>query len=143
MMDEKNFSILDTIRKESANHEVAITLSMGIAYGGPTLDQTGTTAQTNLDTAFSTWRRSSGCKRSQKMKRSRYFWWKKTAVTTKRSQVRSRAMSMAIKGIIAESADIYIMGHRYPDMDALGSAFGVARLASFNNRKAWIVLDEK
>ena len=34
------------------------------------------------------------------------------------------------------------MGHRYPDMDALGSAFGVARLASFNNRKAWIVLDE-
>ena len=58
-----------------------------------------------------------------------------TAVTTKRSQVRSRAMSMAIKGIIAESADIYIMGHRYPDMDALGSAFGVARLASFNNRK--------
>ena len=27
------------------------------------------------------------------------------------------------------------MGHRYPDMDALGSAFGVARLASFNNRK--------
>ena len=33
MMDEK-FSILDTIRKESANHEVAITLSMGIAYGG-------------------------------------------------------------------------------------------------------------
>lgn len=34
------------------------------------------------------------------------------------------------------------MGHRYPDMDALGSAFGVARLASFNNRKAWIVLDD-
>ena len=51
MMDEK-FSILDTIRKESANHEVAITLSMGIAYGVPTLDQTGTTAQTNLDTAL-------------------------------------------------------------------------------------------
>ena len=50
MMDEK-FSILDTIRKESANHEVAITLSMGIAYGA-TLDQTGTTAQTNLDTAL-------------------------------------------------------------------------------------------
>ncbi len=70
------------------------------------------------------------------------FFGGKTAVTTKRSQVRSRAMSMAIKGIIAESADIYIMGDRYPDMDALGSAFGVARLASFNNRKAWIVLDE-
>ena len=140
MMDEK-FSILDTIRKESANHEVAITLSMGIAYGGPTLDQTGTTAQTNLDTALVRGGDQVVVKEAKDEAKPLFFGGK-TAVTTKRSQVRSRAMSMAIKGIIAESADIYIMGHRYPDMDALGSAFGVARLASFNNRKAWIVVDE-
>lgn len=140
MMDEK-FSILDTIRKESANHEVAITLSMGIVYGGPTLDQTGTTAQTNLDTALVRGGDQVVVKEAKDEAKPLFFGGK-TAVTTKRSQVRSRAMSMAIKGIIAESADIYIMGHRYPDMDALGSAFGVARLASFNNRKAWIVLDE-
>ena len=140
MMDEK-FSILDTIRKESANHEVAITLSMGIADGGPTLDQTGTTAQTNLDTALVRGGDQVVVKEAKDEAKPLFFGGK-TAVTTKRSQVRSRAMSMAIKGIIAESADIYIMGHRYPDMDALGSAFGVARLASFNNRKAWIVLDE-
>ena len=140
MMDEK-FSILDTIRKESANHEVAITLSMGIAYVGPTLDQTGTTAQTNLDTALVRGGDQVVVKEAKDEAKPLFFGGK-TAVTTKRSQVRSRAMSMAIKGIIAESADIYIMGHRYPDMDALGSAFGVARLASFNNRKAWIVLDE-
>ena len=140
MMDEK-FSILDTIRKESANHEVAITLSMGIASGGPTLDQTGTTAQTNLDTALVRGGDQVVVKEAKDEAKPLFFGGK-TAVTTKRSQVRSRAMSMAIKGIIAESADIYIMGHRYPDMDALGSAFGVARLASFNNRKAWIVLDE-
>ena len=140
MMDEK-FSILDTIRKESANHEVAITLSMGIACGGPTLDQTGTTAQTNLDTALVRGGDQVVVKEAKDEAKPLFFGGK-TAVTTKRSQVRSRAMSMAIKGIIAESADIYIMGHRYPDMDALGSAFGVARLASFNNRKAWIVLDE-
>ena len=140
MMDEK-FSILDTIRKESANHEVAITLSMVIAYGGTTLDQTGTTAQTNLDTALVRGGDQVVVKEAKDEAKPLFFGGK-TAVTTKRSQVRSRAMSMAIKGIIAESADIYIMGHRYPDMDALGSAFGVARLASFNNRKAWIVLDE-
>ncbi len=140
MMDEK-FSILDTIRKESANHEVAITLSMGIAYEVPTLDQTGTTAQTNLDTALVRGGDQVVVKEAKDEAKPLFFGGK-TAVTTKRSQVRSRAMSMAIKGIIAESADIYIMGHRYPDMDALGSAFGVARLASFNNRKAWIVLDE-
>ena len=62
-----------------------------------TLDQTGTTAQTNLDTAFSTWRRSSGCKEAKDEAEAVIFGGK-TAVTTKRSQVRSRAMSMAIKG---------------------------------------------
>lgn len=49
-MDEK-FSILDTIRKESANHEVAITLSMGIAYE-VNLRSNRNAAQTNLDTAL-------------------------------------------------------------------------------------------
>ena len=115
MMDEK-FSILDTIRKESANHEVAITLSMGIAYGGPTLDQTGTTAQTNLDTALVRGGDQVVVKEAKDEAKPLFFGGK-TAVTTKRAQVRSRAMSMAIKVIIAESADIY-------------------------NRKAWIVLDE-
>ncbi|XKR49105.1 DHH family phosphoesterase [Enterococcus faecalis] len=139
MMDEK-FSILDTIRKESANHEVAITLSMGIAYGA-NLRSNRTTAQTNLDTALVRGGDQVVVKEAKDEAKPLFFGGK-TAVTTKRSQVRSRAMSMAIKGIIAESADIYIMSHRYPDMDALGSAFGVARLASFNNRKAWIVLDD-
>ena len=70
MMDEK-FSILDTIRKESANHEVAITLSMGIAYGA-NLRSNRDHGSNKPRYSFSTWRRSSG-KRSQ-MKRSRYFW---------------------------------------------------------------------
>ena len=131
MMDEK-FSILDTIRKESANHEVAITLSMGIVMG-PNLRSNGTTAQTNLDTALV--RGGDQVVVKEAKDEAKPLFLRKTAVTTKRSRARSRAMSMAIKGIIAESADIYIMGHRYPDMDALGSAFGVARLASFNNRK--------
>lgn len=65
MMDEK-FSILDTIRKESANHEVAITLSMGIAYGGANLRSNRDHGSNKPRYSFSTWRRSSGCKRSQR-----------------------------------------------------------------------------
>lgn len=64
MMDEK-FSILDTIRKESANHEVAITLSMGIAYGA-NLRSNRDHGSNEPRYSFSTWRRSSGCKRSQR-----------------------------------------------------------------------------
>ncbi len=41
-----------------------------------------------------------------------------------RTRVRSRAMSTALRKIFAENQRIFIMGHRYPDMDALGSALG-------------------
>lgn len=140
MMDNK-FQILDNFRKESGTHNISITLSMGIAYGGTTLDQTGNTAQTNLDTALVRGGDQVVVKEAKDDAKPLFFGGK-TASVAKRTRVRSRAMSTALKGIFAESTDIYIMGHRFPDMDALGSAFGVACLAKFNERNAWIILNE-
>jgi c-di-AMP phosphodiesterase-like protein len=140
MMTDK-FQILDTFRKNSNSHDLSITLSMGISYGGDTLDQTGDTAQTNLDMALVRGGDQVVVKEAKDDAKPQFFGGK-TASVVKRTRVRSRAMSTALKGIFKESTDIYIMGHRFPDMDALGSAFGVARLAEFNERPAWIVLDE-
>lgn len=75
---------------------------------GANLRSNRTTAQTNLDTALVRGGDQVVVKEAKDEAKPLFFGGK-TAVTTKRSQVRSRAMSMAIKGIIAESADIYIM----------------------------------
>lgn len=139
MMDSK-FQILETIRKESSNRDLAITLSMGISYGGDTLNQTGNTAQTNLDTALVRGGDQVVVKEAQDSAKPVFFGGRTVSVA-KRTRVRSRAMSTAIQGILAESSDVYIMGHRFPDMDAIGAAFGMARLAQFNNKKPWVVLD--
>jgi c-di-AMP phosphodiesterase-like protein len=37
--------------------------------------------------------------------------------------------------------EIYVMGHNTPDMDAIGSAFGVAFLARQMNKPAYVILD--
>lgn len=34
------------------------------------------------------------------------------------------------------------MGHRYPDMDAIGSAFGVAALAQFNQKECYVIIEQ-
>ena len=34
------------------------------------------------------------------------------------------------------------MGHRAPDMDAIGAAIGILKVAQLNERKGYIVLDE-
>ncbi|GGC95580.1 DHH family phosphoesterase [Enterococcus wangshanyuanii] len=140
MMDGK-FQILDKIRKESSTREIAVTLSMGISYGGETLNQTGNTAQTNLDTALVRGGDQVVVKEAKDDAKP-VFYGGRTASVAKRTRVRSRAMSTAIQGILSESSDVYIMGHKYPDMDAIGSAFGMARLAKFHERHAWIVLDK-
>lgn len=141
MMEDK-FLIIDRIRKESNENSrnFAITLSMGISYGGETISQTGDAAQTNLDTALVRGGDQVVVREAKDDARPSFFGGR-TVSTPKRTRVRSRAMSTAIRGIFAESSDVYIMGHKYPDMDAIGSAFGMAKLAKFNDKKAWIVLD--
>ncbi|WP_331279560.1 DHH family phosphoesterase [Tetragenococcus muriaticus] len=34
------------------------------------------------------------------------------------------------------------MGHHYPDMDAIGSAFGVAALAQLNQKECYVIIEE-
>lgn len=140
MMDSK-FQILDNIRKEANNRDISITLSMGISYGGETLNQTGISAQTNLDTALVRGGDQVVVKEAKDNAKP-FFYGGRTVSVAKRTRVRSRAMSTAIQGILAESSDVYIMGHRFPDMDAIGSAFGMARLAKFHDKEAWVVLDK-
>jgi c-di-AMP phosphodiesterase-like protein len=35
------------------------------------------------------------------------------------------------------------MGHKYPDMDAIGAAIGILKVAAVNNKKGYIVLDQE
>lgn len=140
MMKDK-FKVLDTVRNESAtSQEIPLTLSIGIAYGNTSLETIGDDAQANLDTALVRGGDQVVLRESATNAKP-FYYGGKSASTTKRTRVRSRAMSTALKNIILQSDQVFIMGHRFPDMDAIGSAFGAACLARFNQKKAYIILD--
>src|SRR5690606_33776719 len=40
-----------------------------------------------------------------------------------------------------ESVHVFVMGHKLPDMDAIGAAVGVSKMAAMNKVKSSIVLD--
>ena len=44
--------------------------------------------------------------------------------TEKRTKVKSRVMANALRELLADSQDIYVMGHSFADMDAVGAAVG-------------------
>jgi len=140
MMDKK-FDLLDRLRAEAERQNLPITLSMGIAYGQDSLDEIGGEAQNNLDIALVRGGDQVVVKELREGAKPVYYGGK-SAKSVKRTRVRSRAMSTALRKIFTETGDVFIMGHKFPDMDAIGSAFGVSCLARFNQKKAYIVLDE-
>jgi c-di-AMP phosphodiesterase-like protein len=50
---------------------------------------------------------------------------------------------MSLNRIFKDNQKIFIMGHRYPDMDAIGAAFGVATLGKFISKECYIILNRE
>ena len=59
----------------------------------------------------------------------------------KRTKVKSRVMANTLAELIRESSQILVMGHKFADLDAVGSAVGVCCLARKCGVKANIVID--
>lgn len=62
--------------------------------------------------------------------------------TEKTSKVKSRVNSHAIRRLIDQASEVFIMGHENPDMDSIGSCLGIYEGALSRNKKAYIVLNE-
>lgn len=140
-MAQEQFSLLDKIRTAAEEQSIPLTISMGISYGDQTGEKIGEVSQTCLDIALVRGGDQVVVKEANDEAKPK-FYGGKTASVTKRTRVRSRAMGTALNKFLAAAEDIYIMGHRYPDMDAIGSAYGVATLADFQGKTSYVVINE-
>ena len=70
------------------------------------------------------------------------FYGGKTNPVEKRTRVRARVISHALRDLVLESDKVIIMGHKTPDMDAIGAAIGILKVAQANEREGYIVLDD-
>ena len=61
--------------------------------------------------------------------------------TEKRTKVKSRVMANALSELMDDAAEIYIMGHSFADMDAVGAAIGVCCAARKKGKRVHIVMD--
>src|SRR5699024_3106462 len=69
------------------------------------------------------------------------FYGGKTNPLEKRTRVRARVISHALKELVKASDNVLIMGHQAPDMDAIGSAIGTLNIAKGNDVDGNIVFD--
>ena len=143
-LEKEKFDIMDKIRETTAKQNYPLTVSMGFSYpdkenSDVTYPEIASYAQANLDLAL-------GRGGDQVVVRSQNedarFYGGKSNPMEKRTRVRARMVSQALKDLMEEASEIIVMGHQFPDMDAIGACLGIRRIANMNQKKAWIVTNE-
>lgn len=139
LLEKGKFSILDEVRETTSKQNVPLTLSIGVGTGYSSLPELGTQAQSSLDLALGRGGDQVAIKQPNgKVK----FYGGKTNPVEKRTRVRARVISHALKELVVESDKVLIMGHKNPDMDAIGSAIGILKVAQMNKREGFIVYNK-
>lgn len=137
-LEKNRFDILDKIREITGKEKVPITLSLGVGTGEDSLRELGILAQSSLDLALG----RGGDQVAIKKKNGKVtFYGGKSNALEKRTRVRARVISHALRDFVLESEKVFIMGHKNPDMDAIGAAIGVQKIADVNEKEASIIID--
>lgn len=139
-IEEDKFAILDKIRRDTSKKNYPLTLSMGFAYGKDDLGELARDAQKNLDLALGRGGDQAVVKKVDERAR---FYGGNTNPMEKRTRVRARMISQALRELFNQTKDVYVMGHANPDMDALGSCLGIHRIARMNHKKCHIVVERR
>ncbi|MBM7609485.1 c-di-AMP phosphodiesterase-like protein [Lysinibacillus composti] len=137
-LEKKKFSILDDIREKTAQKNLSLTLSIGVGIGSSSLIKLGELAQSSLDLVLGRGGDQVAIKQADgKIK----FYGGKTNPVEKRTRVRARVISHALQDLMQDSDQVFIMGHKNPDMDSIGSGIGVRKMAVMNDVKSYVVIN--
>ena len=134
---EGKFSVLDTVRSVVTEDGVAATLSIGVGKDVDDYETLYQNAMLSIEMALS----RGG---DQVVVRNRLdfeFYGGKSKSTEKRTKVKSRVMANALGELISDAGQIFVMGHKHADMDAVGAAAGICCIARKRGKKAQIVID--
>ena len=137
-LEQSKFAILDEVRELDNEQNNPVTLSIGIGLGNVSLPQLGELAQSSLDLALGRGGDQVAIKDEDGKVR---FYGGKTNPMEKRTRVRARVISHALKELVKASENVIIMGHKSPDMDSVGAAIGILNIAKANDVEGHIVFD--
>ena len=108
-LEKTKFSILDDIRETTSKLNLALTLSIGVGAGSSSLVELGELAQSSLDLVLGRGGDQVAIKQpSGKVK----FYGGKTNPVEKRTRVRARVISHALRDLIQDSDQVFVMGHQ-------------------------------
>ena len=132
---EKKFDILDAVHQVKNPSGITASLSIGIGMVGESFEELFNFANLSLDMALS----RGGDQAVVRNKFTFEFYGGRSKETEKRTKVKSRVMANALSSLVSDSSQVFIMGHKAPDNDAVGAAAGVCALCRKNGVPVHII----
>lgn len=134
---KQKFNIIETVSKIDKGNSIEVTLSIGVGKGGMSPLENYNNANIAKELALGRGGDQVVVKSNDDIK----FFGGNTKEIEKRTKVKARVVARALKELIYESSNVYIMGHKNPDMDCFGSAVGLASVVKQLGRNCNIILD--
>ena len=133
------FSVLEDIHEITSPSGVAASISIGLGVDAETFEEAYEFAALAIEMALS----RGGDQAVVKNRLNFDFYGGRAKETEHRSKVRSRVTAGSMMELIGQSSEVFIMGHKNADLDALGAAMGIACLCRKKGKKAYIILDQQ
>ena len=134
---EKRFDLLERVREVVAGDGVAATLSIGIGRDANSYVELFKYASMALEMALSRGGDQAVVKDSMNFE----FYGGRSKAMEKRTKVKARVMASALGELIDDAKQVYVMGHKYADMDSLGAMVGISCIARKMGKRVQIVMD--
>ena len=137
-MQEEKFPVLDEIRTILNPTGVAATVSIGIGKDGADFAENFSFAALSIEMALS----RGG---DQVVIKDRYnfnFFGGRTKETERRTKVKARVVAGSLAELIKQSGEVFIMGHKLSDLDALGAAVGLLTICRKWGKEVHVVMDK-
>lgn len=123
---KKRFPVLDAVRGIKAGDRLSATVSVGVARGAKNLQEADDWARNALNMALG----RGGDQVAVKQTNDTYeFFGGLSSGMEKRDSVRTRVFAASISDDIKESDVVFVMGHKYSDLDCIGAAIGMWNVA--------------
>lgn len=139
LMITDRFNILDKARTILVNERLCVTLSIGVGRGALTLNQSEIFAKQALDMSLG----RGGDQCAVKTVNGFEFFGGVSKGIEKHTKVKTRIIATALIELIEANDNILVMGHRFGDLDSIGSAIGLCAVMKKMGKRSSVVVDSE
>ena len=137
--EEEKFSLLEDIHEITSPAGLPASVSIGLGVDGETFEESYQFAALAIEMAL-----SRGGDQAVVKDRLRFnFYGGRNKETEQRSKVRSRVTANSLMELIGGCSQVFVMGHKDADLDAVGAAMGICCMCRKKGKSFHIVMESQ